>query len=175
MVAISRRALLALGASVCFPGRGIAASIEPILRNPGVLIASLSVTWVHEDPRWPAVAGALSSYVETILREEVHKANLPLSVGGQPLVMLGDPYSHSPLYAKVGLKLEAVPGPKPVMGTVGLRLERLGFEAVDLMHPGTRFLATNDELSNRSAQAIREKLVVLIDILAKEDERKPTL
>jgi hypothetical protein len=178
MLAVSRRAILALGAAICCPVTGLAASIEPILRNPGVLIADLSVTWVGDDPepRWPAVAEALSSYVHTILSEEVCKTNLSLIVAHRLLVLAEeDPYRFSPLYVKVAMKLKAVPGAQPTMGTVSLSFERLGFETVRLPQPATRFLAANDELANRSAHAIREQLAALVGVLAAEDARRPTL
>jgi hypothetical protein len=171
MLAVSRRAILALGAAICCPVTGLAASIEPILRNPGVLIADLSVTWVGDDPepRWPAVAEALSSYVHTILSEEVCKTHRLLVLAEE------DPYRFSPLYVKVAMKLKAVPGAQPTMGTVSLSFERLGFETVRLPQPATRFLAANDELANRSAHAIREQLAALVGVLAAEDARRPTL
>jgi hypothetical protein len=173
MVATSRRAFLALGAAICCPTMGFAASIEPILRNPGVLIADVSVTWSREYPRWAAVAEALSSYVYTILREEVRRANLPLFVARRLLVLDDDPYLFSPLSVRVGMKLRTVPGAKPTMGTVSLSFERLGFETVRFAQPATRFLATNDELANRSAHAIREQLAAFVGVLAAEDTRPP--
>ena len=175
MVCVSRRAILALGAAICWPTTSLATSIEPILRNPGVLIANLIVTGVDEDARWPAVAEALSTYVHTILREEVHKADLSLAVAHRLLVLEKDPYRFSPLYVKVRMRLKAVPGAKRTMCTVSLSFERLGFETLRFAQPPTRFFATNDELANRSAQAIREQLAAFVGILAAEDGRRPTL
>jgi hypothetical protein len=176
MVAVSRRAVLALGAAICCPVTGLAASIEPILRNPGVLVADLSVTWAKDpEPRWPAVAEALSLYVYTILHEEVCKADLSLIVARRLLVLVDDPYRFSPLYVKVAMKLTAVPGAQQTMGAVSLSFERLGFETVRFAQPATRFLAANDELANRSAHAIREHFAAFVGVLAAEDARRPTL
>ena len=169
MVAISRRAILAFGAAICCPATSLAASIEPILRNPGLLVPQLTVSWAGEKPDslWTTVADILPPQLRSILRDEVRKADLPLGVAGpQLLVLKEDPYRSSPLYVKVGLRLKAVPGATQTMGTVSLSFERLGFETVRLAQPATRFLAANDELANRSAHAIREQLAAFVGVLA---------
>ena len=175
MALISRRAVLALGTAICCPTHSFAASIEPILRNPVVLIADLGVTWASDEPEqlWPALAEILSSEVHSILRDEVHNANSPLIVLSRPIVMPEDPYRHSPLYVKVGMKLKAVSGAKPTLGTVSLSFERLGFETVLFAQPATHFLAANHELLGRSGDAIREQFAAFVGIFAAEEARSP--
>jgi hypothetical protein len=177
MIPVSRRAILAFGAAICCPATSFAASIEPILRNPGVLIADVSVTWVTEEPEplWPTIADPLSSEAHSFLYDAVRKAKSPLIVLQQPLVLLEDPYHFSPLHVKVGLALKSVAGAKPTMGTVSLRFERLGFEPVPFAQAPTRFLATNYELLIRAGEAIREQLAAFVHILAEEEARRPVL
>lgn len=151
MVSVSRRAILAFGAAICCPATSLAASLEPILRNPGALVADVSVTWVTKEPEplWPTIADPLSSEAYSFLYDEVRKANSPLIVLRRTLVLLDDPYGYSPLTVKIGMKLKAVAGAKATFGTVSLSFERLGFETVGFAQPPTRFLAANHELMIR--------------------------
>jgi hypothetical protein len=177
MVLVSRRTILAFGAAISCPATSLAASFEPILRNPGALVAHVSVTWVTKEPEplWTTIADPLSSEAHSFLYDEIRKANSPLIVLRLPLVLLGDPYLYSPLTVKIGVKLKAAAGAKPNLGTMSLSLERLGFETVRFAQPPTYFLAANHELLVRAGEALREQLSGFVGVLAAEEARRPIL
>jgi hypothetical protein len=176
MAPVSRRAVLALGAAICCPIATVAASIEPILRNPGVLIADLHVTWAEEaEPLWPTVAEALSSRVHSILMDEVGKANVSTLVGRRPLPLEDDPYAHSPLYVRITMKLEAAPDGGQTIGAVSLKFERLGFEPVNFAQPPIVFVTTSSDLLSRATNALRDQLAEFVGVLATYENRSPTL
>jgi hypothetical protein len=170
MAPVSRRAVLsaALGAVICRAAASLASSTEPILRNPGTLIADLRVTWPDREaqPLWPVVAETLSSQLHSILRDEARQARLATLVLRRPLVLEEAPYDHSALYVRMRMDLKAVSDAKRTIGTVGIWLERLGFETVQFARPATTFMASNDELLTRSADAVREQLATFVGVLA---------
>jgi hypothetical protein len=169
---VSRRAFLflAVGASLWAPVPATANSIEPILRSPSALIADLSAI-MSADPEVERLHrvlwDVLSERVFEILQDEAERAQLTIPVLKHAPNLAETPDPHAELYVRVRLDIRTIPAESGrfVLGAVGMKFQRIGYEPVQSALPMSLFLAEEGGVETKAEAAIREQLAGLIEML----------